>query len=124
MRRPSPPWSSARRDSAVILSERKHSTVQWTVELPSTRSERREAPRSGDAKDPVRRQQEVFLPVPYSGSFYCVVRASGRKASRVAPLRAGKFPTYAYLCHRKRPKSTMYATYVHLGSGLRDRSIS
>ena len=25
-----------------------HSTVRWTVELPSTRSERREAPRSGD----------------------------------------------------------------------------
>ena len=57
----------------------------------------------------MRRQQEVFLPVPYSGSFYCVVRASGRKASRVAPpLRAGKFPTYAL-------------SLIHIEMCIRDR---
>ena len=35
------------RQRVVILIERKHSTVPWTFELPSTCSGRREAPRSG-----------------------------------------------------------------------------
>ena len=56
---------SERSSRPVILSEREHSTVQRTVELPSTRSERREAPRSGDAKDPVRHQLEAPRLAPH-----------------------------------------------------------
>lgn len=48
---------SERSSRPVILSEREHSTVQRTVELPSTRSEPREAPRSAESKDPVRRKR-------------------------------------------------------------------
>lgn len=65
-----------------------HSTVQWTVELPSTRSERREASRSDDAQRGVEGSRAALAVAPSVGT-----ARDPSTPPTGAPLRMTKVPT-------------------------------